>query len=45
MAEVQVGERRTFKFKSTVTDELVDILDYIYIPIPSILEGPRGKDF
>jgi len=45
MAKVQLGERKTFEFRSTVTDELVDIVDYIYLPINPIQEGSRGKDF
>ena len=44
MAPVMLGERLTFEFRSQATGELLDILDYDYLPTPVYTEIVKGKD-
>ena len=39
-----MGERLTFEFKSIGTDELLDIVDYDFLPTSSFIENIRGKE-
>lgn len=41
MAKVMLGERKQLEFRSFETDELIDIVDYVFLPtIPINEAGP-----
>ena len=44
MAPIMLGERQTFEFRSTLTGELLDIIDYDYLPVTTFSEQIKGKE-
>ena len=44
MADIVLGDRHTFEFISTITNEPVEILDYDTLAVPNFMEKIKGKD-
>lgn len=44
MADIVLGDRLTFEFMSPITNELVEIVDFDYLPVTNIVEKDKAKD-